>query len=86
MELQIKGGGFDGFLLLPSEFAEAIGEGISDAKFHNFYFRNSNASCRTFAMSGISQTFRKQLQHQANVCDAKTQQFGKVECAVIAQD
>jgi len=36
LQLQVKGGGFDGFLFLSSQLREAVGEGIRDAEFHRF--------------------------------------------------
>ena len=35
VHLQIKGGGFDGPLLLTGEFGQAVGKSISNAKFHS---------------------------------------------------
>jgi hypothetical protein len=32
--LQVKGGGFDGFLFLAGQLGEAVGEGVRDAEFH----------------------------------------------------
>jgi len=34
VELEIECGGFNGFLFLSGQFAEAVGKGIGDAEFH----------------------------------------------------
>ena len=33
-QLQVKSGGFDGFLFLAGQLGKAVGEGVRDAKFH----------------------------------------------------
>jgi len=38
IELQIKGGGFDRFLLVAGEFGKAVGEGVGYAEVHKSLF------------------------------------------------
>jgi len=57
VDLQVENGGFDRFLVLVAQLAQAVDEGVGDAEFHNIYtFRARSSRSATF--SSLAQWFK----------------------------